>query len=301
MEAAIANPPAFAIRMKSDMLYWVKDGDLHTEEKFCVQPEKFCGLVFLFSTANGEPLAIINDGFIQHARVAATSCLAAKYLARTSSSVLGIYGSGGMARSHAAGFCAVRPIKKIKVFSPTPEHREAFANEMRHQLGVEVQVLDYPEGVAEDVDILAACTDSVEPVIKTSHLRPGLHISAVLPSELEPGVIEGADVIVRHLDKRAQMYIMPKVEKDYHGLSKSKLADFEKLYSSKQEDIPTLADLVSGRCAGRTDEKQITFFDNVPGSGLQFAAVAYKVYELAKKQGKGRELPTDWFLQDIRD
>ena len=35
--------------------------------------------------------------------------------------------------------------------------------------------------------------------------------------------------------------------------------------------------------------------------GLQFASVAGKVLELAKEKGLGRELPTEWFIQKIRD
>ena len=38
---------------------------------------------------------------------------------------------------------------------------------------------------------------------------------------------------------------------------------------------------------------------NVPGA--QFHAVASRVYELAKAQGLGREIPTEWFLQDERN
>jgi alanine dehydrogenase len=35
--------------------------------------------------------------------------------------------------------------------------------------------------------------------------------------------------------------------------------------------------------------------------GAQFYAVAAKVYEAARAAGLGREIPTEWFLQDIRD
>ena len=55
------------------------------------------------------------------------------------------------------------------------------------------------------------------------------------------------------------------------------------------------------RSSSFRNDNQITFFDNHPGSGIQFAAVAYRLYELAKERGLGREIPTDWFLQDIRD
>jgi ornithine cyclodeaminase/alanine dehydrogenase-like protein (mu-crystallin family) len=301
MEGALANPPVFAIRTKSDLLYWVDRGDVHTEEKFCVRPGLFCGLIQLFSTANGEPLAILNDGFVQHARVAGTACLAAKYLARKEASTLGILGSGGMARSHALGFCAIRPVRKIRVHSPTRQHRENFAREIAAKTNIEVEPCERPDRVVEDADILAACTDSVLPVIKKEHLRPGLHVSTVLPSELEHGIMKSFDAVICHLDQRAQRYIMPRIEEEYRRLSKPKLADFQYLYSDKTENYATLADLVAGRSPTRANHAQITFFDNVPGSGIQFAAVANLIYEKAKEQGLGREIPTDWFLQDIRD
>jgi ornithine cyclodeaminase/alanine dehydrogenase-like protein (mu-crystallin family) len=301
MEGALSEPPVFAIRTKSDLLYWVDRGDTHTEEKFCVRPGLFCGLIQLFSTANGEPLAILNDGFVQHARVAGTACLAAKYLARTEISTLGILGSGGMARSHALGFCTIRPIRRINVYSPTRENREKFAREIAAKTNIEVEPFESPERVIENADILAACTDSVLPVIKKQHLRPGLHVSTVLPSELEHGIHKSFDVFIRHLNHRAQRYMMPKIEDEYRRLSKAKLADFQYLYSDKAQEHATLADLVSGKSPTRTNDSQITFFDNVPGSGIQFAAVANLIYEKAKVQGLGREIPTEWFLQDIRD
>ena len=94
---------------------------------------------------------------------------------------------------------------------------------------------------------------------------------------------------------------MPRIEEEYRRLSKPKLADFQYLYSDKPEEYSTLAELVAGRSPTRTNDSQITFFDNVPGSGIQFAAVANLIYEKAKEKGLGREIPTEWFLQDIRD
>ena len=60
----------FAIRMKSDVITWPKsDNAGWTEEKYCIKPGTFCGLIMLFSSKNGEPLALINDGVLQHMRV----------------------------------------------------------------------------------------------------------------------------------------------------------------------------------------------------------------------------------------
>ncbi len=101
MEGVSRTLETFAIRMKSDMLHW-PDGK--TVEKYCIEPGTYCGLILVFSTRNAEPLAMINDGIIQHMRVGACAGLGARYLARADASVVGILGSGGMARSYLAAF-----------------------------------------------------------------------------------------------------------------------------------------------------------------------------------------------------
>ena len=110
MEGASRERGIFAIRMKSDMLVWNTEGEFPTEEKYCIEPGTYCGLIFLLSVRNGEPLAILNDGFLQHIRVGACAGLGAKYLAREDSRVLGVLGSGGMARTYAEAIAQVRPV-----------------------------------------------------------------------------------------------------------------------------------------------------------------------------------------------
>ena len=66
-------------------------------------------------------------------------------------------------------------------------------------------------------------------------------------------------------------------------------------------DKPEFADLVTGQCKGRTSRDQVTFYRNVGNQGLQFSSVGSWVYQLAKQRRMGREIPTEWFLQDIRD
>ena len=63
----------------------------------------------------------------------------------------------------------------------------------------------------------------------------------------------------------------------------------------------TLADLVHGKAKGRTSHDQITYSERGNLQGAQFFAVAGKVYEAARRAGLGREIPTEWFLQDIRN
>src|SRR3990170_4676431 len=116
----------FAIRMKSDIVYETRYDGVVTQEKYCTRPGLFCGLIFLTSIENGEPLAFLNDGVLQHMRVGADGGIGVKYMSREDSSVVGMLGSGGMARSHLDAFMCVRNIRKVQVFSPTPANREAY-------------------------------------------------------------------------------------------------------------------------------------------------------------------------------
>ncbi len=96
MEGSSRKIGVFAIRMKSDIVHWPEG---RTEEKYCIRPGTYCGLIMVFSVRNGEPLAIINDGVLQHMRVGGCAGLGAKYLSLPDSSVVGIFGSGGMAQT----------------------------------------------------------------------------------------------------------------------------------------------------------------------------------------------------------
>ncbi|HEX6268227.1 MAG TPA: thiamine pyrophosphate-dependent enzyme, partial [Burkholderiales bacterium] len=103
----------FAIRMKSDVVYETRYNGALTQEKYCSRPGLYCGLVLLTSVENGEPLAFINDGVLQHMRVGGDGAIGVKYMANPDAEVVGMLGSGGMARTHVEAFMAVRRIRKL--------------------------------------------------------------------------------------------------------------------------------------------------------------------------------------------
>ena len=162
----------FALRMKSDVIYETTYNGAITQEKYCMRPGLFCGLIFLTSIETGEPLAFINDGVLQHMRVAADGGIGVKYLSRKDAEVVGMLGSGGMARSHLQACMAVRHIKQLRVYSPTRENREAFGREMAAKQSIEVKVCDCPEDIYKGAHIVAALTDSTVPVLDGTMLEP---------------------------------------------------------------------------------------------------------------------------------
>lgn len=310
MEGASRKQGVFAIRMKSDMLVWNREGEFQTEEKYCIQPGTFCGLIFLFSIRNGQPLALMNDGYLQHMRVGAAAGLGAKYLARENARVLGVIGSGGMARTYAMAITQVRPIERIQVYSPTKANRERYAMEMKKQLSVEAIPVDSPEHAVHGADIVALTTDSLAPVIKGEWLEPGMHVTNVRSNEVGPDVLAQADVIAR---LGSATLMLDKQPPNTIGGSDGMFAYFAGTAEERKRvptapsraidnpNVGTIPDLMAGKWAGRTDDRQITFLNNQGTQGVQFAAVGGKAYELAKAKGLGHPLPLEWFVQDIRD
>ncbi|MDP2645075.1 MAG: hypothetical protein Q8P24_09055 [Desulfobacterales bacterium] len=324
MEGSSKGLQRHAIRMKSDIVSWRDHGGGRVEDKHCMQPGLYCGLIFLFDTSNGEPLAIINDGYLQHIRVGALAGLGVKYLSKADASVVGMMGAGGMARSHLEAFVAVRPIKRVQVYSPTRENCERYAREMAQQLDVEVIPCKRPADVARGVDILATCTNSIQPTIYAEMIEPGMHLTKVA-GEWAPDVYPRIDVAIGG-DPRAQLVQGLPVD-DSQGFTTYLAGDLEALRGAlgpgrrrdaltggsgqNREDghfkgrITPLVDLIVGSEAGRESDDEVSASGGVVGmggkQGLQFVTVSSLVFDLAKKAGLGREVPTEWFTQDIRD
>lgn len=300
-----------AIRMKSDVITWPRDADGNwTEEKYCVEPGTYCGLIMLFSARNGEPLALINDGYLQHMRVGGGAGIGAKYLARKNATTVGMLGSGGMARTYLRAICAVRGIRRVKVYSPTRENREAYASEMSRRLNIEVQPVDSAREAIAGVDIVSSSTDSMTPTFEAEWLEPGQHVTMLGPMEVSKEALARVDVGIRQ--GRSGLTITG--DGIDHAVGHSPMAwiagsaEERKRLPAKQAgasgfsvDFADFGDLVNGSTEGRTSDEQITFYHNIGNQGLQFSSVGGLAYEKAKAAGKGRNLPTEWFLQDIRD
>lgn len=298
----------FAIRMKSDVVYEREYEGVVTEEKYCVQPGRYCGLVFLTAVENGEPLALINDGILQHMRVGADGAIGAKYLAREDARVLGMLGSGGMARAHVEALSCVRPIERLQVFSPTRAHREAFAREMAARHGIEAVACDRPEAVYRGADIVAAVTDSVVPVLDGRLIERGTHLINVGGGgRLDAASYERVDVCLRLGNAPAPVGRPDLALDDEYLTWAAREAAMTRKRAGRAHGVALpdkvvyLAQLLDGTRRGRISRGQVTWSERGNVQGAQFHAVAARVYEAARAARLGREIPTEWFLQDVRD
>jgi len=283
-----------ALRITSDIVQEKHvNNSLRLEKLPLAGKGMFLGLIQLFSVETGDLLAIMPDGFIQQTRVGVTSALGMKIMARQNSATLGLIGSGGQARAHYRFMTAVRPIKQVKVFSPNPEHRKVFTAQMEKETGVPGIAVESAEDAVKGCDVVCSATNSSRPVLKADWLEPGMHYNSIREFETDEAALERSDIVAIHTRFGGiQHYQPPGIEKDLPAVRREKPRDWSR--------YPEVCDLIAGKAPTRTNDKQITFFLNNVGTGVQFAAMSYCAYKAAKKDGMGHEIPSEWFLQDIK-
>jgi ornithine cyclodeaminase/alanine dehydrogenase-like protein (mu-crystallin family) len=289
-----------ALRLSSEILTWPKDASGHTRKiRIGAAPNgRFIGLVLLFSTTTGEPLAIFPDGVIQRMRVGAATGVAAKYLARENATDAAMLGCGWQAAAQVMAILEARPgIETIRCYGPNAERRAAFAQEMQAKTGVAVIASASAEEAARGADVVLCATNSTSPVFNAAWIEPGVHLNSIQHAELDPDVLNRVDVAVTHYNVGGPA--LTGASKGITHAEKTEGVRQKMRDAVRKRGLPNLHDLVLGHALGRTSPTQVTCFLNHAGLGYQFAAIGSVVYRKAHEQGIGRDLPTDWFTEDV--
>lgn len=298
MDGALPRFGIHALRLSSDIVEErVADGKLRRDKIPAAPGKKWLGLVQLFSIKTGELLAIMQDGYLQKMRVGATSGLAAKCLSRPDSKRVGMYGTGWQAVAQLMALCQVRDIREVKIFSPNKQNRESFAKEMTEQLGISITAMDDPQSVIEGVDIVVGSTNSLQPVFDGKWLKPGMHVNSLHNGELDALTLTRSGVIAVRAKEKSTHWTMP-------GHEPTETKQIANLSPEMEAKTQELGAILVGKAKGRTSPEQITLFGGSgsggsSGLGIQFAAVGHLILEKALELGIGREIPSDWFLEDV--
>lgn len=282
-----------ALRMSSTLNHRpVIDGAERMERLHAGAGGTIVGLVQLYSTVTGEPMAFMQDGVLQGMRVGGTYGLALKHLARPDAAVMGLLGTGHQARYQVAAAMVARRLRRLKIYSPNRAHRQEFAAEMTATHDLEVLAVDSTEQAVEGVDIVVAATNAKQPIVTADMIVPGMHVAA-LQNEISPDAASKVDVRVEH-STRPYTICEGGPGTGQYGRPVSYLPA-----GMEQQGLPQLEDLIAGKVTGRTRPDEVTMFRTNSGLGIQFAAVGAQVYEAARRAGLGRELPREWFLQTL--
>lgn len=239
-------------------------------------------LTFLADTETGLPFCLVDSPSVNPYKTGATGAVGVDALANDDASTVGLVGSGVQAKSQLLATATVRSLTDVKVYSPTPAHRQEFAREMDSRLDADVDAVASSAEVAAGVDILITATRATEPVIDADSIDPGTHITAMGQSHPRRRELD-SETIAR------SVYVPDHRER-------AELASGELLGARRDGSVggdhvhAELGDVVSGSAPGRSNEADLTVFDS-GGTGIETVAATYMIYERAVEAGLGVKLP----------
>lgn len=240
--------------------------------------ESHMGVILYFNDTHGRLLAIIDASSVTAIRTAAVSGLATRLLANPGASRLAILGAGVQAMTHLEAMCAVRPIRRVAIWSRSEERRVHFAEWARARFALEVIPFATAEEAVHGAEVICTVTSSRAPVLHGAWVAPGAHINAV-----------GASIAsARELDSAAVVQSLLYVDRRESAMNEA--GDF--LMPRDEGEIDNshirgeLGELVLGRAPGRTDAAQRTLFKSL-GLAVEDVASARLIYDRALATGVG--------------
>jgi ornithine cyclodeaminase/alanine dehydrogenase-like protein (mu-crystallin family) len=212
-------------------------------------------------------------------RTAAPVGIGIKWLAPESAGVVGLLGAGGLAHGHLLAACAGRPVKEVKVFSPTQANRDQFCKKMGKFVDADVRPVDSAEEAVRGSNIVVAATNANKPVIDGSWIRPGMHVATSARNEIDERTVHAADRIVVSWTGELLNNFPPR-EPYATMLREGRLS---------QSQLHELHDVVIGKVPRRQNNDEITLHVN-HALNLSEPAVGSLFYRLAKEKGIGTDI-----------
>lgn len=239
--------------------------------------------VVLYSADTGEPLIFFQDCSINEYRTGAAGGIGAKYLARADASTVAVIGSAVHAETQLKAVAAVRNLTQVKVFSPTPAHRDAFAEKMSRELEIPVSPTADAQDALADADIVITATGARTPVLDGTWLRVGTHVTSIANGDKTRTRQELDEVTLRRAEP---IFVTSKEtvcvnESDIFRAVRDQVITWERVHE--------ISKLLLGEVAGRTKEDQITLF-KLQGTGIMDVAIGLRAYERLKNSNLAQTL-----------
>ncbi len=234
------------------------------------------GLLILNDPDTGIPIAIMDCTWITAMRTGAATAVAAKYLARPESASVGIVACGVQGRSNLEALACLFKIKKVLAFDIKPDIAVRYAEEMKVQLGLDIEpVKSLPEAV-KDLDMVVTSG----PILKNP------------TPAIEAGwLAEGAFASLVDFDSYWQGQAMKEMDKiATDDLSQMRYYRHEGYFKETPEAYADLGEIIAGMKPGRENVSERIAAVNL-GLALDDMATAIRIYKRAKEMGVGRELP----------
>lgn len=238
------------------------------------------GMVVLFDSAKGVPLAMIEGSSLTAIRTSAASALATDLLARKDASRIAVIGNGEQAMRHIAAMQAVREISHVMVWGRDRGRAERFAIEAGRKFNVAVETAANPGSAVENADIICATTSAREPVLLGADLKSGQHLNLVGSAIPTTSEVDSEAV------KRSRFYV------DYRPAAMAAAGELLKAIEAgvvaQDHIVAEIGEVAAGDLPGRNSSNEITCYKSL-GVASQDLAAAYAVWHRAEAEGAGIE------------
>jgi ornithine cyclodeaminase len=215
----------------------------------------------LADTANGYPMLITEMTILTALRTAATSAMAAKYLAPKGARTMAIIGNGAQSEFQALAFKAVLGIDKLRLYDIDANATKKVVRNLS-AYGFKIVTAATPQEAVTGADIITTVTaDKKNATILTDNMvGEGIHINAV------GGDCPGKTEIHRDVLLRSSIFVEYPPQTRIEG-------DIQQL--DADHPVEELWKVITGAAQGRTDARQITLFDSVGFAIEDFSALRY--------------------------
>jgi alanine dehydrogenase len=264
--------------MEEQDIAGVKIVNVHTNNREKGLPTVM-GVIVLNSTQTGAPLAVMDGTHITDMRTGAAGGVAAKYLARKDSRVVGMVGTGGQARTQLLALSKVMDIEEVKMTCRNISHCTSFESDMKQVIDADFSSKDSIRDVC-DCDVLITTTPVRKPLVMSEWVREGTHINAIGADargkqELDPALLKRSTVIVDDI-----------VQASHSGEIN---VPFSTGIISQSDIHAEIGEVIAGIKQGRRSDDDITIFDST-GLAIQDLVTANMVYMRAVELGIGKKL-----------
>jgi ornithine cyclodeaminase/alanine dehydrogenase-like protein (mu-crystallin family) len=236
------------------------------------------GVVLFFDTEHGLLRAIVDATSITAIRTAAVSGLVTDLLARPDAGDLAIIGAGTQAHTHLQAMMAMRPVRRVRVYSVPADSAARFAERESRLTGLTVEVAGSGEEAVSGADLICTTTTATEPVVCGAWVAPGAHVNAVgaytpTTRELDSELVAKARL---YADRRESLlseageFLIPKGE----GLF------------GDEHVVGEIGEVLTGKAPARRSADEITLFKSL-GIAIEDLAAAHHVYAKALERELG--------------
>ena len=259
----------------------VKIVNVHPENRAKYGLPTVMAIIILVNPKNGAPMAIMSGAWATGMRTGAAGGIAAKYLAKKDSKVVGLVGAGAQARTQLMALLSLyKKLEEVRVWSLPDGTKEAFVDEMEPKYGDAAKIIavESVKDAVEGADIVVTITPSRKTLVSNDWVEPGMHfncIGADAPGkqELDPAILTRAKIIIDDWEQASH--------------SGEINVPLTKGIITKQNVWSEICEIVAGLKPGRTSSDEITVFTST-GLAVQDAVTANLAYKKALAKGLGR-------------